>query len=38
MPLLSHFTMKYMDMGYFAVPPPLCVEAVSTCDEDEQSA
>jgi hypothetical protein len=23
MPLLSHFTMNYMDMSYFAAPPAL---------------
>jgi len=36
--LLSHFTMNYMDMSYFAAPPTLGVNAVSTCNEDEQSA
>ena len=36
--LLSHFTMNYMDMSYFAAPPTLWVNAVSACNEDEQSA
>jgi len=30
--------MNYMDMSYFAVPPTLGVNAVSTCNEDQQSA
>jgi hypothetical protein len=38
MPLLGHLTMNYMDMSYFAAPPTLGVNAVSTCNEDEQSA
>jgi hypothetical protein len=37
-PLLSHFTMNYMDMSYSAAPPALGANAVSTCNEDEQSA
>jgi hypothetical protein len=36
--LLCYFTMNYMDMSYFAAPPTLGVNAVSTCSEDEQSA
>jgi hypothetical protein len=30
--------MNYMDMSYFAAPSMLGVNAVSTCNEDEQSA
>jgi len=29
-PLLSHFTMNYMDTSYFAAPPTLVVKAVSS--------
>jgi hypothetical protein len=36
--LLSSFTMNYMDTSYFAAPPTLGVNAMSTCNEDEQSA
>jgi hypothetical protein len=36
--LLSHFTMNYMDMSYFAALLALGVNAVSTFNEDEQSA
>jgi hypothetical protein len=38
MPLLSYFAMNFMDMGYFAAPPTLRVNAASTCNEAEQSA
>ena len=38
MPLLSYFAMNYMDMSCFAAPPTLGVNAVSTCNEAEQSA
>jgi hypothetical protein len=39
MSLLSHFTMNYLDMGYFAAPPTRGVRAVSpatrtTCQRD----
>ena len=36
--LLSRFTMNYMDMSYFAAPPTLGINAVSTRNEEEQSA
>jgi hypothetical protein len=38
MSLLSYFTMDYMAMSYFAAPSALAVNAVSTCNEEEQSA
>ncbi len=38
MPLLSHFTMSYLDMGYFATLRTHGVRAGITCNEDELSA
>ena len=38
MPLLSYFAMNCMEVSYFAAPPMLRVNTVSTCNEAEQSA